>query len=327
MSKQKLDRLLWSNFQEIYLGTTAPSVIHVLDQPRVEIVAVPGEDRLTLRVWTTEQVVAIGTPRSITARFVSLGQERVLEVSTSIRHLHQPFLNLIFAICDQLLSGSGTAAKAVESALADFRQLLAGGDLLSNEQLQGLFGELWTLRELIHVNGAKSVDTWTGAQRLTHDFRYGQTELEVKTTASASARHHINGAGQLVPSVGCSLYLVSVLAQATGPAAGHSVPELVSSIATLLSSARVQLGTFQDRLRAVDYREADAVHYVTRWALRAAPKAIFIDADFPCITQSGLDRMLGASNSGRISDVGYALDVNGLGVEHGTEEFRKIMTM
>src|SRR4051812_10050762 len=149
MSKQTLDRLLWSNFQEIYLGSTAPSAIHVLDQPRVEIVAVPAEDRVTLRVWTTEPVVAIGTPRSITARYVSLGQERVLEVSTSVRHLHQPFLNLIFATCDQLLSGSGTAAKAVENALADFRQLLAGGDLLSEEQLQGLFGELWTLRELM----------------------------------------------------------------------------------------------------------------------------------------------------------------------------------
>ncbi|MGY4505789.1 hypothetical protein ACVWYH_009746 [Bradyrhizobium sp. GM24.11] len=327
MSKQKLDRLLWSNFQEIYLGTTAPSVIHVLDQPRVEIVAVPAEDRVTLRLWTAEQVVAIGTPRAITARYVSLGQERVLEVSTSVRHLHQPFLNLIFAICDQLLSGSGTAANAVESALADFRQLLAGGDLLSDEQLQGLFGELWTLRELIQVNGARSVDAWTGAKRLTHDFRYGQTELEVKTTASANARHHINGAGQLVPSVGCSLYLVSVLAQPTGPAAGYSVPEVVSSITALLSAARVELGTFQDRLRAADYREADAVHYLTRWALRAAPKAIFIDSEFPCITQGKLDRMLGAAYSGRISDVGYSLDVSGLGVEHGTDEFRKIITI
>jgi Putative PD-(D/E)XK family member, (DUF4420) len=327
MSKQKLDRLLWSNFQEIYLGTTAPSAIHVLDQPRVEIVAVPAEDRVTLRVWTTEPVVAIGTPRSITARYVSLGQERVLEVSTSIRHLHQPFLNLIFAICDQLLSGSGTAAKAVESALADFRQLLAGGDFLSDEQLQGLFGELWTLRELIQVNGARSVDAWTGSQRLTHDFRYRQTELEVKTSASARPRHHINGAGQLVPSVGCSLYLVSVLAQPTGPAAGYSVPELVSGITALLSSARVELGTFQDRLRAADYREADAVHYVTRWTLRAAPKAIFIDSEFPCITQGKLDRMLGSASSARISDVGYSLDVSGLGVEHGTDEFRKIVTI
>jgi hypothetical protein len=327
MSKQKLDRLLWSNFQEIYLGTSAPSVIHVLDQPRVEIVAVPAEDRLTLRVWTSEQVVAIGTPRAIMARYVSLGQERVLEVSTSVRHLHQPFLNLIFAICDQLLSGSGTAAKAVESALADFRQLLAGGDLLSDERLQGLFGELWTLRELIQVNGAKSVEAWTGPKRLTHDFRYGRTELELKTTASASPRHRINGAGQLVPSVGCSLYLVSVLAQPTGPAAGNSVPELVSRITALLSSARAELGTFQDRLRAADYRETDAVHYVTRWALRAAPKAILIHSDFPSITQGRLDWMLGTSNSGRISDVGYSLDVSGLGVEYGTDEFRNIITI
>lgn len=325
MSKQNLNRLLWSNFQQIYLGTTAPSVMHVLDEPRVEIVAEPADHRVTLRVWTSEQVVAIGTPRAITARYISLGQERVLEVSTSVRHLHQPFLNLIFAICEQLLSGSRTVAKAVESALADFRQLLAGAGLLSEERLQGLFGELWTLRELIQVNGVKSINAWTGPLA-THDFRYGRTELEVKTTASASPRHRINGAGQLVPSMGCSLYLVSILAQPTGPAAGYAVPELVSSIVGLLSSARVELGLFQDRLCAAGYREADAAHYVTRWALRSAPRAIFMD-DFPCITQDRLDRMLGASGSARVSDVVYALDVSGLGIEHGTDEFRKIVTI
>lgn len=327
MPESTSERLFWSNFRDTYLSSTAPARIPVLSKPKSEIIAEPEVGRIALRIWTDEPPISIKTPRAIDARYVLIDRRRALEISTTDRSLYRPFFNLILTVCDGLASQQSSAAAALEVALADFRQLLANRRVMSEQEIQGLFGELWTLQQLTAVNGARSITAWTGPLRLSHDFRYGNTELEVKTTSSAAQYHRINGITQLTPSVGCSLYLISIQVQETGPGAGKTVPELVESVeASVMSDAR-QLAEFRDRLAATGYRKEESDYYNTRWAFREQPKAVFIDKDFPCLTQTKLEQIVGLKHVSRISDIEYALDVSGLGFDCETEQFKRIITI
>ena len=86
--------------------------------------------------------------------------------------------------------------------LSDWQQLLRrlGPRGLSREAQQGLWGELWTLREVVApvagMGGA--VDGWRGPMGADQDFEMGTTCVEVKTSTAASLdRLAISGERQL----------------------------------------------------------------------------------------------------------------------------------
>ncbi len=78
------------------------------------------------------------------------------------------------------------------------RRLGPGG--LSRETQQGLWGELWTLREVVApVAGIRrAVDGWRGPMGMDQDFQMGTTCVEVKTSTAANLdRLNITGERQL----------------------------------------------------------------------------------------------------------------------------------
>ncbi|MCY3659425.1 MAG: PD-(D/E)XK motif protein [Caldilineaceae bacterium] len=86
--------------------------------------------------------------------------------------------------------------------LSDWQQLLRrlGSKRLSREAQQGLWGELWTLRDVVApvagMTGA--VDGWRGPMGTDQDFQLGATCVEVKTSTTANLdRLNISGARQL----------------------------------------------------------------------------------------------------------------------------------
>lgn len=316
--------LYWSNFKESYLDNAAPAVIRILDEPRTEIVTQPARGQVSLRVYTNEAPVVVLVPQAIEAQYLSSKGQRFFEVSTSVQQLHHPFFSLMLAIRDRLSSGPTTAAGALAHALGEYRQLLATGKTLSPERILGLFGELWTLRELIAGNGPASVKSWLGPRPLIHDFRYDSIELEVKTTMANARSHHINGAAQLMPSIGCDLYMISIQAQETGPGGGSSVPELVDEIAAGLAAHPPHRTDFEDRLKSMDYLEEHAPYYNARFILRTIPVAIRIDSSFPKITIDHINS-ISPEFATRISAVEYTLDVTGLGTECGTPTSRNLI--
>jgi hypothetical protein len=318
--------LYWSNFKESYLDSSAPAIVRILDEPRAEIITQPNRTRVSLRVYTTEVPVAVAVPRDIEAQYLSSRGQKFFEVSTAVPQLHHPFFFLMLAIRDRLSSGPTTAAGALAHALGEYRQLLATGDALSAQRLLGLFGELWTLKGLITRNGPAFVKSWLGPVPVIHDFRYDSIELEVKTTKANTRSHHINGAAQLMPSIGCDLYLISIQAQETGPSGGASVPQLVDEIATGLA-AHPPYGTdFEDRLKSMGYMQEHESHYDARFILRTTPVAIRIDSSFPRITVDHVSS-ISPEFAARISSLEYTLDVSGLGVECGTPASQKLIQL
>ena len=86
--------------------------------------------------------------------------------------------------------------------LSDWQQLLRrlGPKGLSREAQQGLWGELWTLREVVApVMGMRgAIDGWRGPMGADQDFQLGTTCVEVKTSTAANLdRLNISGERQL----------------------------------------------------------------------------------------------------------------------------------
>jgi hypothetical protein len=316
----------WENFKENYLDGSAPSIVRILDEPRIEIITQPDRTRVSLRILTNEVPVVVPVPRAIEAQYLSTEGKKFFEVSTSVRQLHRPFFFLMLAIREQLSSSRTTAAGALAYALGEYRQLLAMDDTLSAERLLGLFGELWTLKQLIAHNGAVFVRSWLGPVPLIHDFRFGSIELEVKTTKANIRSHRINGAAQLMPSPGCDLYMISIQAQETGPGGGASVPELVQEIAMGLATYPPYGTDFESRLRSVGYVQEHEMHYDARFILRTPPVAILIDSSFPRITIDQVNS-INPEVASRISGLEYTLDVSGLGIECGTSISQKLVQL
>ena len=101
--------------------------------------------------------------------------------------------DLFESLCRTLFAALGYATddpSALAVALAHLRRwktFLSGrpGQLLSPEEVRGLFAELVFLEELLDsgFEGSAAVDAWLGPERSHQDFIFGNTAVEVKSLA------------------------------------------------------------------------------------------------------------------------------------------------
>ncbi|MBY2942818.1 PD-(D/E)XK motif protein [Rhizobium leguminosarum] len=174
------------------------------------------------------------------------------------------------------------------------------------------------------LNGTSSaVASWVGPDRQAHDFRVGAREFEVKTTSSSKRVHTINGIGQLQPSANCTLYLISIQLTDAGTG-GRSLPELADTLKTVMPAADVE--RYNDRLKASGYSASHAVHYPRRRRLRSDMAMIQVEDGTPRITAACLAALPPSFASERIVTVTYDVDVSGLGVTDGSEQFLAIIS-
>src|SRR5439155_24656480 len=95
----------------------------------------------------------------------------------------------------------------------------------------------------------------------------------------------INGAAQLFPSKGCSLFLASVQLGPAGAGSGFSLPEKVESLLKLLSSGPALIRRFTSALESYGLRKAELAHYPQRFSLRRPLALIPVDKKFPAISR------------------------------------------
>ena len=117
----------------------------------------------------------------------------------------------------------------------------------------------------------------------------------------------IHGAGQLEPSPGRSLWLVSVqITRAGGNPDGVGLPGLIHEIRERLTGTRDR---FVSRLSSEGWDDDDAAMYPTAYVLRTTPAAYLVDDDFPAVTRQRLRSVV--PHSDLVSDVTYRVNVSG----------------
>ena len=198
--------------------------------------------------------------------------------------------------------------------LIDWQRLLMrySTGVLSRESQQGLWGELWTLREVAApaVGFCAATRAWRGPLGADQDLQLPGAALEVKTsTAHSFERLLIASERQLdvAPDIALALIALSLDAR---PDHGETLSEIVSAI----RSAAAEAGCPQpveERLLLFGYRDSDADSYDNIGYTIRSRHQFRVHEGFPRIVSSDL-------RTG-VSDVTYSIAVTACAIFEITE--------
>ena len=253
-----------------YFDAGHPAEQRLAEEPLCVLGIDPPRGELTLRTPATGSDIDVSAYRMIRTDIVEEpGDETVwFRVTVEAKGIEYEAYSLLQAVTDQLQQGDDLE-RALHVALDAFRGLLARAPRLSEDQEIGLFGELVALDRLIDgVGETKALAAWLGPRAEEHDFVLGEADVEVKTTRSERRIHVIHGLGQLTPTPGRPLHLMSVQVTGAGAAGnGETLPELIERIRRRLRSGRTD---FDDRLTDCGWEDAQADRlYTTRLLVRS----------------------------------------------------------
>lgn len=321
--------LSWENFRASVCVNGERRVHRVSISPLVEIYSDGTSQRIGLWAETAAGTVVpeeILRLASISIKVFQRGGRTLLDVSGASPALHRQFYYFALAVSGRILGESRSAVDAVELELGCFEDLLGEKPLLGIERQIGLLGELLVLERLIRRSGSAMVGAWNGPWREPHDFRIGPREFEVKSTVDPHRIHTIHGVEQLVPSAGCSLYLVSVMLGPLGAEEGFSLADKAAEVAALVSRAAEHRDRFAAGLEACGFQIPDQIHYRRKFALRRPLAIAQVDKRFPAVTRPGIEKLLGARAS-RIESIQYEVNIEGIAVEEGHRTFPQVLSL
>jgi Putative PD-(D/E)XK family member, (DUF4420) len=313
----------WENFASTIIVQGERRTYKVSASPRVDFFWDGVAKRVGL--WLETGANAALTPELLKLSFVSLtivnfGSQRALEISTASKSLRRQFYHFAVAVAERMLSGRVSAVVAVTAELQCFAELLAERPVLGIERQIGLLGELLFLERLANTRGIQMLDGWVGPDSEPHDFRIGTREFEVKTTVAPKRVHVINGGEQLVPSKGCSLFVLSILLGPPGAAVGFSLADKVHDLERLFASDAARTDRFLAALEKDGLHMPDLPHYGHQYSLRRALAVVPVDKKFPALTRPAIQKAMGTMSQ-RIESLQYAVNLEGLENEEGTPLF------
>ena len=174
------------------------------------------------------------------------------------------------------------------------RVLVPGG--LSRKDQQGLWGELWVLREVIGpiIGTVRATQAWQGPLGDDQDFHIGRTAIEVKTRSIRNNdRLIIASERQLEVPEDIALVIVAIsLDLRIGH--GETLPEMVGRVREITSDAGC-LHLLNDRLENIGYVDEDADLYANVGYTVLESSVLRVSEGFPRIVsrrlQSGLSHV------------------------------------
>lgn len=319
--------LSWENFKATIFVHGQQRVHRIADSPSIEIFGDGLLNRIGL--WLeTESDTAIPPELSklafMTTRIFKDKDRTLLEIATTSDSLQREFYHFAVAVAEREVVDKRSAIEAVSLELRCFTDLLEEKSIMGTERQLGLLGELLFLERLIEKKGRVALDAWLGPISEPHDFRIEASEFEIKTTMSPHRIHTIHGTEQMVPSKGCSLYLVSVLLGPIGASIGFSLSDKIEQISNQLAQEPLRLSQFSTALERCGFRAADRAHYGRRFSMRRPMGLVPVDGSFPKITRLTIQDALGPVAS-RVESLQYDVNVEGLEHEDGTAEFKAVI--
>ena len=192
--------------------------------------------------------------------------------------------------------------------LSDWQQLFLrlGARGLSREAQQGLWGEVWTLREVVvPVVGMRgAVEGWRGPMGTDQDFQLGTTCVEVKTSTAANLdRLLISGERQLEVPDDLVLILLG-LSLDRRIRYGETLPELIDSVRNAASESGC-LHLVDLRLDRCGYQRDDARLY--------SDIGYTVRSLHPFRVQEGFPRITSGDLRTGVSDVRYLVSTASCG--------------
>ena len=192
--------------------------------------------------------------------------------------------------------------------LSDWQQLLRrlGPRGLSREAQQGLWGELWVVREVVAPKTGvfEALVSWRGPLGADQDFHLGTTRIEVKTSTAATLdRVWISSERQLEVPGGVALLLLGLSLDA-GVGSGQTLPDLIGSVRAAAAESGC-LRLIDERLDLSGYAAEDNYMYADVGYSVREMQAFRVEEGFPRIVSGDLQPGIG--------DVSYMVSTSSCG--------------
>lgn len=162
---------------------------------------------------------------------------------------------------------------------------------LSNEQQQGLYGELVFLHKCLLLQNADFINvlnSWVGVDAALRDFQYLNWAVEVKTTATNNPqRVTINGERQLDETLLENLFLFHCSVEVSN-GNGETLNQKIDSIRSFLDNNISALNLFNSKLFEVGYFDDHANKYENRFYKIRSENCYKITDNFPRIKENEL---------------------------------------
>ena len=292
------------------LSTSPKPVDLLVDPPGLTLaVVVPVADSLMVDQPRLEE----NAPEAVTIAWYQAEGLRYLAIAVPDRGLVRYAHGFLAALADELTHSGEDIEGAIERVVATWRVLLAKQPGLSLAEATGLWGELWFLNELVGHHGVRMLESWLGPHKENHDFRLGVREIEVKTTLLVERVHTIHGLGQLAPSLGREIHLLSIHAAVAGSGGkGDSLSSLSASLAAKCAKGG-SLSLLEDKFALLSITLEELELREELYCHRSPPRLIPVDAKIPNLTRGNLADILIQEAMARLRRVDYAMNVDGLG--------------
>jgi len=201
-------------------------------------------------------------------------------------------------LCRSLVKALENAQDSASSMAITFAHLrrwkvfMAGRkQLLSADEVRGLFAELTFLRELINYLGAdKAMEAWMGPERSHQDFIYGNTSVEIKSL-SGNERNSVRISSEdQLESLNEDLFLrIYKLSNISDSSSSESLNQIISSIQDILDSADA-VESFESKL--AEHLYAPHPEYDDPSFVVSAVKSYRVKDDFPRLIRSKVPKSI-----------------------------------
>jgi len=230
-------------------------------------------------------------------------------IECSIPAYFKNYTEILTEILTDFDSGKEDITVSVQKVISKWRHFLSEpkSEILPEDKIIGLLGEVIFLRKLIPEYAQNSVGMWTG-DRGEEDFIRNEKVVEVKTTLKERHEHIINGIDQLRVLPGRLKHICSFLFVKSSNDNSVNLPDTIDEIAAFLHDFPEAYELFFRKLKHQGYDTRDIELYRGFSYLPLKAGIFLVDDNFPKLTTAELSQSLNP----RISKVRYLLDMEGL---------------
>jgi hypothetical protein len=212
-------------------------------------------------------------------------------------NIFDALINDVIEVVDHAQT-EASAVAAFISRLHHWQKFLeqVGPDGLSREAQQGLYGELWFLRErLIPLVGLyPALLAWAGPSGAHQDFILQSRAIEVKTTGTKEPQQLIIQSERQLDDIGLTALFLLHLSLDARENLGESLVSMINSLRQLVKADVAAIELFEDRLLEAGFLQSQVPNYErTGYSIRHT--FLFRVKDtFPRIVEADLKPGVGA---------------------------------
>lgn len=174
---------------------------------------------------------------------------------------------------------------------------------LSETEQQGLYGELWFLRQVVipQLGSRKGVQCWTGPRGTQQDFQFPSCAVESKTSVAKQHQKLAIASERQLDDIGTGKLILLHLSLDTRQGRGESLPDIIASVRSLVEKDPLAKGEFETLLFEVGYLDIHTPRYEQIGYTQREIIYFKVEGNFPRIVEADLRDGVG--------DVRYTISV------------------